>query len=129
MFFYTFFLCTSPSSFTYSGRGFDRVKDSFNYWLSHSRQAVERAYGMVTKRWGIYWCIFWFLFDHWLLVVLCTIKLHNLCIDRGVDVPLHRYDHDVLEGDVWQVNDNAREEDAELRGRAVGIIEGKLQVT
>jgi hypothetical protein len=25
----------------WSGRGLDRYKDSFNYWLSHSRQAVE----------------------------------------------------------------------------------------
>ena len=37
------------------GRGLDRYKDSFNYWLSHSRQAVERAFGMLTQRWGIFW--------------------------------------------------------------------------
>jgi len=36
------------------GRGLDRYKDSFNYWLSHSRQCVERGFGMLTKRWGIF---------------------------------------------------------------------------
>ncbi len=99
-----------PSSLTYSGCGLDRFKDSFNYFLSHSRQAVDNAFGMLTQRWGIYWCVFHFLFDHWPLVVLCTMKWYNLCIDHGVDVPLHQIDHDVLEGDVWHVNDNARED-------------------
>lgn len=47
-------------------------------------------------------------------------KLHNLCIDCNVDVPLQCYDQDVREGDVWQVNDNAREDDGDLRGRATG---------
>jgi hypothetical protein len=45
-------------------------------------------------------------------------KVHNLCVDWGVEVPLHRYDQDVLEGDTWEVNDNAREDDGELRGKA-----------
>jgi hypothetical protein len=41
--------------FPFQGRGLDRYKDSFNYWLSHSRQAVERAFGMLTQCWGIFW--------------------------------------------------------------------------
>jgi hypothetical protein len=47
-------------------------------------------------------------------------KLHNLCIDRFVDVPLRRFHEDVRPGDEWVVNDNARDEDAELRGRPSG---------
>ena len=75
---------------------------------------------MLTQRWGIYWRMFRFAFDRWPLVVICTMKLHNLCVDRAVDVPLQRYEHDVLDGDLWEVNDNTRESDVDLRGRAVG---------
>ena len=75
---------------------------------------------MLAQRWGIYWRLFRFAFDRWPLVVLCTMKLHNLCVDRGEDVPLQRYEGDIQDGDEWRVNDNARENDAELRGRANG---------
>jgi hypothetical protein len=37
-----------------------------------------------------------------------------------VDVPLQRHDEDVREEDAWEVNDNVREDDADLRGRATG---------
>lgn len=31
----------------------DRSKDSLNYKLSHSRQSIEHAFGMLEQRWGI----------------------------------------------------------------------------
>ena len=104
----------------WSGRGLDRYKDSFNYWLSHSRQAVERAFGMLTQRFGIFWRPFRFLFDRWTLVVMCSMKLHNLCIDRGDSTPTQCFVVDVRDGDQWVVYDNYRDDDAELRGRPVG---------
>jgi len=45
------------------GRGLDIYKDSFNYWLSHSWQEVECAFGMLMQRFGIFWRIFRFSFD------------------------------------------------------------------
>jgi hypothetical protein len=59
------------------GRGLDRHKDSFNYWLTHSRQAVECAFGMLTQCWGIFWHPFLFSFDRWSLVTIVMMKLHN----------------------------------------------------
>ena len=47
-------------------------------------------------------------------------KLHNLCIDRNVEVPLCRYHEDVRPGDEWEVNDNTRDDDPDLRGRSTG---------
>jgi hypothetical protein len=38
----------------WSGRGLDEYKDSFNFWLSHSRQCVRHAFGILTQRWGIF---------------------------------------------------------------------------
>jgi len=114
------FTCTNQFLSLWPGRGLEPSKDAFNYWLSHSRQAVERAWGMVTQRWGIFWRIFRFSFDRWSLVVLVCIKLHNLCLDSLVEVPLHRFIEDMREGDEWVVNDNEQLNDAELRGRASG---------
>lgn len=110
-----------------SGRGLDVYKDSFNYWLSHSRQAVERAFGMLTQRWGIFWRMFRFSFDRWSLVVMVCMKLHNLCMDRRVQVPAQRFAEDVREGDAWLVHDSAQDDDALLRGRSSG--ERRREVT
>ncbi len=35
----------------------------------------ERAFGMLTQRFGIFWRPFRFLFDCWTLVVMCSMKL------------------------------------------------------
>jgi hypothetical protein len=102
------------------GRGLDRYKDSFNYWLSHSRQTIERAFGIMTQRFGIFWRRFTFAFNRWSMVVIVCMKLHNLCIDRNDELPSHRFFADIREGDEWRVYDNPNEDDVFLRGRAVG---------
>jgi hypothetical protein len=104
----------------WSGQGLDPYKDSFNFWLSHSRQCVERSFGILTQRWGIFWRPFRFSFNRWSLVVMVAMKLHNLCIDRSDIPPVHRHNDDVREGDQWVVYDNYRDDDADLRGRPVG---------
>jgi hypothetical protein len=116
------FTCTEQMISPWPGRGLDRWKDSFNYWLSHSRQAIERAFGMLTKRWGIYWRKFTFAMDRWALVNIVCMKLHNYCFDKKQDVNvLRRFEDDMEPGDAWVVIDNNdAEEDAALRQRAVG---------
>jgi hypothetical protein len=39
----------------WAGRGLPADKDSFNYHLSAMRQCIERAFGILTERWGIFW--------------------------------------------------------------------------
>jgi hypothetical protein len=102
------------------GRGLDKYKDSFNYWLSHSRQIVERSFGMLTQHWGIFWRIFTFSLHRWSLVMMACMKLHNLCIDRNVAVPLHGFPEDNRDGDEWVLLDNTQDDDVFLRGRASG---------
>jgi hypothetical protein len=41
------FTCTESLLVPWHGRGIGQWKDSFNYWLSHSRQTIERAFGML----------------------------------------------------------------------------------
>ncbi len=43
-------------------------------------------------------------------------KLHNLCLDRNVEIPNRHVTDDVCEGDQWVVYDNFRDDDAVLRG-------------
>ena len=111
------FICTNQVLSPWPGRAIGRYKDSFNYWLSHSRQCIERAFGMLTKRFGIYYRKFTFDYTRWSLVTLLTVKLHNLCIDRKVTLPSRREP-----SDVWLVIDNDNEdiEDRDYRHRATG---------
>jgi hypothetical protein len=102
------------------GRGLDRYKDSFNYWLSHCTQCVEHGFGMLTKRWGIFWLLFNFSFHCWSTVIVVCMKLHNLCLDRNLDIPVHHFTADVRDGDEWVVYDNYREDDIFLHGHARG---------
>ena len=42
-----------------------------------THQAIERAFGMLTQRFGIYWRMFRFSFDWWPLVIMVTMKIHS----------------------------------------------------
>jgi hypothetical protein len=73
------------------GRGLDRYKDTFTYWLSHSRQTIECSFGILTQCWGIFWRSFTFSLDRWATFTMVCVKLHNLCIDRNVQLPNHGF--------------------------------------
>ena len=105
----------------YPGRGLDVWKDSFNYWLSHSRQCVERGFGMLIMRWGIFWRKFNFDFERWSQVIITCIKLHNFCMDRRVPLPEKRYHEDYQRGDrLLLLDNNDPVNDALLRNRSTG---------
>ena len=102
------------------GRGLGPYKDAFNFWLSHSRQCIERAFGMLTQRWGIFWRRFHFAQSKWALVTQVCMKLHNLCIDKNVPVPRMRFHEDFAVNDEWVVIPNEQPDDHILRGHATG---------
>jgi len=105
----------------YPGRGVGRWKDSFNYWLSHSRQSIERAFGMLVMRWGIFSRKFLFALERWSTVIMVCMKLHNICLDRNVKIPKHRFGEDILERDLsFTLDNNDAVMDNLLRARAVG---------
>jgi hypothetical protein len=102
------------------GRGLDRYKDSFNYWLSHSRQCVERSFGMLTKRFGIFWRPLICSMDKWSMTILVCMKLHNFCLSHNDGIPTRRWHEDVRDNDEWGVYANDQPDDFFLRGRARG---------
>ena len=108
------FVCTDYLLSPWHGRGIGQWRDSFNYWLSHSRQCIERAFGMLVARWGIYWRRFRFSYDRWSLVIILTAKLHNICVDRRQEVPTRRYHEDIPEEGCLEILDNTREDDINL---------------
>jgi hypothetical protein len=110
----------------WSGRGIGVWKDSFNFHLSGMRQCIERAFGQMTKRWGILWRPLSFAFALWPDVITLCAKLHNYCIDEGgqtMEVPIHQHEENRQEGDVCELilNENHLEPDApNLRGLTRG---------
>jgi hypothetical protein len=101
----------------YRGRGLGKWKDL----LSHSRQSIERAFGMLTMRFGIFWRKFRFAYERWSLVIIVCMKLHDLCLNRMVTMPQHRFNEDIELDDRYIVYDNNDEDDDTLlRNRAIG---------
>ena len=99
----------------WSGHGLDPWKDSFNFHLSSMRQCIERAFGILTQRWGIFWRPLRCDFRRWPLICITAAKLHNFCLDmnEGSDTILSRYDEDMYPGDEYNVvmNGNLNEMD------------------
>jgi hypothetical protein len=127
------FSCTNQLQSPWSGRGLGRFKDSYNFYLSSSRQCVERAFGMLVKRWGVLQRKIQCDFERWSLVALVCAKLHNVCCDSNIPPPA-RWIDDVLPNDLPMVylNDANTDIDREevVRTRAPnGLINRREAIT
>ena len=115
------YACKEQVLCPYSGRGLGVAKDAFNYYLSHSRQCIERAFGMLIQRWGIFWRKFRFAYERWSQVIILCMKLHNFCQERSLAIPSRRFNEDCVPGDDIMVagNDDYLPDDIkELRQRS-----------
>lgn len=72
----------------WSGRQLSVDKDSYNYHHSLMRQVIERAFGVLTRRWGIFWSPLQSSLCKWATIVQVCCRLHNLCIGTNTDPPL-----------------------------------------
>jgi hypothetical protein len=99
------YVCSEQELTPWKGRNLSVDKDSFNYYLSRQRQVVERAFGLLVQRWGIFWRSLRVDMDKIPLIIAVTCKLHNLCIQRFGTVNVQPYqgnhprDTDVALGD------------------------------
>ena len=91
------------------------------------RQCIERAFGILVKRWGILWRPLQCSFDRWNLVLSVCAKLHNRCIDEAImtedriETCPDDYDYNDTE-EVHTNDDQIEEENVEdqfIHGRAV----------
>jgi hypothetical protein len=74
--------CTDQELSPWKGRHLPPDKDAFNYYLSLNRQVVERAFGLLVGRWGIFWRPLRFTIRKIGIIVTVCCKLHNICVDR-----------------------------------------------
>jgi hypothetical protein len=86
------YVCSSYMLTPYPGRNIGQEKDTFNFFQSSCRIYIEQAFGILVRRWGILWRRLEMAMDRWPLVILCCMKLHNICCrDRiAFDFPLGR---------------------------------------
>jgi hypothetical protein len=75
--------CTETVLTPYSGIHLEPVLSAFNFYLSSMRQCIERAFGMMTRRWGIFWRRLEADFNRWSLIIGVCAKLHNFLIDMN----------------------------------------------
>jgi len=73
--------CTEQEMSPWKGRNLSVEKDAFNYYLSLCRQVIERAFGILVQRWGIFWRPLRLSMNHRGVVIRTACKLHNICID------------------------------------------------
>jgi DDE superfamily endonuclease len=68
--------------------GEDKLKpkfDNFNFYGSQLRIRIEMAFGMMTRKWGIYWRpLLVGLVDQIKYIVEVIARLHNFCINKRI---------------------------------------------
>ncbi len=74
--------CSQQELTPWKGRDLTPEKDTFNYFLSLNRQCIERAFGILVQRWGVFWRAMRVAFHRIPLIITVCCKLHNMCIDR-----------------------------------------------
>ena len=98
----------------YAGHGLGEWKDSYNYHLSAMRQCIERAFGILTQRWGVFWRPLRCSQDRWSDVAMVCAKLHNLCIDKNIPVA-PRHPRNAQTDSLWNVHLNGPSEEEPTR--------------
>lgn len=73
--------CKQQEMSPWRGQKLPVEKDAFNYFLSLHRQVIERAFGILVQRWGIFWRPLRVGMERRQCVVRVACKLHNVCID------------------------------------------------
>lgn len=100
--------CNKQELSPWKGKTLPVEKDAFNYYLSLHRQCIERAFGLLVRRWGIFWRPLSVSMQHRALVVRVCCKLHNICVDRfGMTEPTVMSRRDVSRDIDVQVGDAA----------------------
>ena len=68
----------------------------FDYHQSSNRVVIERAFGILIRRWGILWRPLEVQFRRRAPLIKCCMLLHNFCIDKRVELNL-REQHGLTE--------------------------------
>lgn len=78
----------------YPGNNLPPLKDTFNYFQSHYRIEIGCSFGMLNRRWRIFWRPLEMRVGKATRIITCCMKLHNIChIDASdADFPVDELD-------------------------------------
>lgn len=82
-----------------AGAAKDTPEDNFNYFHSAYRCTIERAFGVLVRRWGVLWRALPYSMPMNTAIIRTCVRLHNLCAERhgqqqACDVESHWMDGD-----------------------------------
>lgn len=60
------------------------MEDNYQYYQALTRQPIERAFGMIERRWGILWRRIEVPLRHVPVIVYTLFSLHNICMEFNV---------------------------------------------
>lgn len=60
----------------------DASLDDFDFYQSSNRMAIECAFGILVRRWGVLWRPLSMEFSRRAPLILALMRLHNFCIDQ-----------------------------------------------
>ena len=89
-----------------TGNRIGTYPDAFNWLLSKIRQSIERAFGLLFQRWGIFWRPLRIKLKLWSKLIMSVARLQNFCITNGDQPMRSRASRDTEDGDEMQVLSN-----------------------
>ena len=69
----------------YSGNNLTQAQDSFNFYLSSCRIAVEQSFGILVSRFGIFWSPLRYDLSICTLIIMVAAKMHNVLVDSSAN--------------------------------------------
>ena len=85
------FFLNGDNAFTSTNSMVTPMNDSdFDFYQSSNRMAIECAFGMLVRRWGVFWRPLEVAFDRRTPLVGAAMRLHNYCIDRRIAIELEQ---------------------------------------
>ena len=60
----------------------DASLDDFDFYQSSNRMAIECAFGILVRRWGVLWRPLAMAFERRAPLIVALMRLHNFCIDE-----------------------------------------------
>ena len=82
-----------------AGAAKDTAEDSFNYFHSAYRCTIERAFGVLVRRWGVLWRALPYSMPMNTAIIRTCVRLHNLCAERHGQQQACDVESHVMDGD------------------------------
>jgi hypothetical protein len=83
----TEYLLTPYSKAALLLHGFETSRDAYNLFQSSHRVHIEQAFGLLVRRFGIFWRPLAFDLPRCSVIVGVMMRLHNWCIDHNARMP------------------------------------------